>query len=83
MTLSATPIVTKIPKFGITPRQRDLLKFIKRYIAEHDLSPTLEEMRVGLELKSRSNIHYMLAGLAARGHIRQLYARARSIEVVA
>jgi repressor LexA len=68
---------------GITPRQRDLLLFIRRYVAENGGTyPNFREMADALGLKSKSNINYMLACLVERGHIRILPGKSRAIELV-
>ena len=66
----------------LTQRQLQLLKFIQDYVREHDVSPSFEEMRSALKLKSKSGIHRLIQALEERGFIRRLAYRARALEVV-
>lgn len=66
----------------LTQRQLQLLKFIQDYVREHDVSPSFEEMRAALRLKSKSGIHRLIQALEERGFIRRLAYRARALEVV-
>lgn len=66
----------------LTQRQLQLLKFIEDYVREHDVSPSFEEMRSALKLRSKSGIHRLIQGLEERGYIRRLAYRARALEVV-
>jgi repressor LexA len=67
---------------GLTHKQRDCLSFIQSYTDEHGASPSFEEMKAGLGLKSKSGVHRLLDALEERGHIRRMPWRARAIEVV-
>ena len=66
----------------LTQRQLQLLKFIQNYAREHGVSPSFEEMRGALKLRSKSGIHRLISGLEERGYIRRLAYRARALEVV-
>lgn len=66
----------------LTQRQLQLLQFIQDYVREHNVSPSFEEMRSALRLKSKSGIHRLIQGLEERGFIRRLAYRARALEVV-
>jgi repressor LexA len=66
----------------LTQRQLQLLKFIQNYAREHSVSPSFEEMRAALKLRSKSGIHRLISGLEERGYIRRLAYRARALEVV-
>lgn len=66
----------------LTQRQLQLLKYIQEYVREHNVSPSFEEMRAALRLKSKSGIHRLIQGLEERGYIRRLAYRARALEVV-
>lgn len=66
-----------------TPRQNDLLRFLKGHIAAKGFSPSYTEMMDGMGVKSKSGIARLLDGLEARGLIRRLPAQARAIEIVA
>lgn len=66
----------------MTPRQQQLLAFIRSYWAEKHCCPSYEEMMRAVNLRSKSGIHRMILGLEERGFIRRLQNRARSIEIV-
>lgn len=67
----------------MTPRQKQLLDFIKAYTAENDgVSPTFGEMKDAAGLASKSGVHRMVAALEAQRRIRRRAGRARTIEVV-
>jgi repressor LexA len=66
----------------LTQRQLQLLRFIQQYVKEHDVSPSFDEMRSALRLRSKSGIHRLISGLEERGYIRRLAYRARALEVV-
>jgi repressor LexA len=66
----------------LTQRQHQLLEFIHRYMSDHGVPPSFEEMRDALKLKSKSGIHRLIKGLEERGYIRRLAYRARALEVV-
>lgn len=53
----------------MTPRQHELLTFIRGYIAENGYSPSLSEMQRALGLSSKSGPHRMLAALRRDGHL--------------
>jgi repressor LexA len=65
----------------LTQRQRQLLQFIERYVAERGVPPSFEEMRDALKLRSKSGIHRLIIGLEERGYIRRLPYRARALEL--
>ncbi|MFK7866925.1 MAG: transcriptional repressor LexA [Alphaproteobacteria bacterium] len=66
----------------LTRKQYDLLLFIHQYLAKHGVSPSFEEMKEGLGLKSKSGIHRLISGLVERGFLTRLNNRARALEVV-
>ena len=66
----------------LTRKQYELLLFINRRLAEGGVSPSFEEMKDALSLKSKSGIHRLISGLEERGFIRRLAHRARALEVV-
>jgi len=66
----------------LTQRQLQLLRFIQYFVRDHDVSPSFEEMRSALKLRSKSGIHRLISGLEERGYIRRLAYRARALEVV-
>jgi repressor LexA len=65
----------------LTKKQRDLLLFIDDYIRKTGLSPSFEEMKQGLELKSKSGIHRLINALVERGFLVRLPNKARALEV--
>ncbi|GEM_PF-6179259 len=68
---------------AITKRQRALLEFLRKFMAENDgLAPSLMEMARELGLNSTSNVHSMLTRLEQRGVIRRLKFHARAIQLV-
>jgi repressor LexA len=66
----------------LTRKQFDLLMFINRRLGEAGVSPSFDEMRDALGLKSKSGIHRLITGLEERGFIRRLPHRARALEVL-
>jgi repressor LexA len=66
----------------LTRKQYELLLFINRRLADGGVSPSFEEMKDALSLKSKSGIHRLISGLEERGFIRRLAHRARALEVV-
>lgn len=65
----------------LTVKQRNLLVFLRDYIREKGRSPTYDEMRLGLNLRSKSGIHRMICALEERGFVRRVPAQARCIEI--
>jgi repressor LexA len=66
----------------LTGKQRELLDFLTRYIAENHHSPSFDEMREAVGLASKSGIHRLVTALEERGYIHRLANRARAIEVI-
>jgi repressor LexA len=66
----------------LTSKQRELLLFINDKLGESGVSPSFDEMREALDLKSKSGIHRLISALEERGFIRRLPNRARALEVV-
>jgi repressor LexA len=66
----------------LTRKQRELLLFINQRLATTGVSPSFDEMKDALNLKSKSGIHRLVSGLEERGFIRRLPHRARALEVV-
>jgi len=66
----------------LTQKQRDLLMFIYDYTARTGLSPSFEEMKEGLDLKSKSGIHRLINALVERGFLARLPNKARALDVV-
>src|SRR3954465_286144 len=66
----------------LTAKQRELLLFIDSRLKESGVSPSFDEMREALELKSKSGVHRLISALDERGFIRRLPNRARALEVM-
>jgi len=66
----------------LTAKQRELLMFIQQRLGEGGISPSFDEMREALDLKSKSGVHRLISALEERGFIRRLPNRARALEVV-
>src|SRR6476619_2264082 len=66
----------------LTAKQRDLLMFIHQRLGESGISPSFDEMREALELKSKSGVHRLISALEERRFIRRLPNRARALEVI-
>src|SRR5829696_5705877 len=66
----------------LTAKQRELLMFIDQRLGETGISPSFDEMREALELKSKSGVHRLISALEERGFIRRLPNRARALEVL-
>lgn len=66
----------------LTAKQRELLLFIDLRLKENGISPSFDEMREALDLKSKSGVHRLISALEERGFIRRLPNRARALEVV-
>lgn len=67
----------------LTRKQNELLNYIELVIATEGTSPSFEEMKEALGLKSKSGVHRLVSALEERGYIRRLTNRARALEVVA
>lgn len=66
----------------LTAKQQELLIFIQRRLEEGGVSPSFDEMKDALDLKSKSGIHRLISALEERGFIRRLPNRARALEVI-
>lgn len=66
----------------LTAKQHELLLFINRRLEDSGISPSFEEMKEALDLKSKSGVHRLISALEERGFIRRLPNRARALEVV-
>ena len=66
----------------LTAKQRELLMFIRQRLGDTGISPSFDEMREALDLKSKSGVHRLISALEERGFIRRLANRARALEVV-
>ena len=66
----------------LTKKQRNLLLFINKKLRASGVSPSYEEMKQSLNLKSKSGIHRLISALEERGFIRRLPHKARALEVI-
>ncbi len=67
-------------KYSLTPKQAELLDYIRGYMeTSGGVAPSYSEMVAGIGLTAKSNIHRLLGGLAERGHIAQIKGRSRSV----
>ena len=66
----------------LTPKQHQLLVYIDGFIKENGHSPSFEEMKVAVGLKSKSGIYMLISALEERGFIRKLAHKARALEVL-
>ncbi|HEU0134337.1 MAG TPA: transcriptional repressor LexA, partial [Allosphingosinicella sp.] len=66
----------------LTRKQSELLTYIQARLAESGVSPSFEEMKEALELKSKSGVHRLISALEERGFIRRLPNRARALEIL-
>src|SRR6185503_17952356 len=87
--LTESPIVPRrsafVPWGGgqmLTRKQHELLCYIHDRLAESGVSPSFEEMKEALDLKSKSGVHRLISALEERGFIRRLPNRARALEVL-
>jgi len=66
----------------LTKKQRNLLLYINKKIRSTGISPSYDEMRNSLNLKSKSGIHRLISALEERGFIKRLAHKARALEVL-
>ena len=66
----------------LTRKQHELLCFINERLGETGVSPSFEEMKEALDLKSKSGVHRLISALEERHFIRRLPNRARALEVL-
>ncbi len=66
----------------LTRKQHELLTYIHQHLDDHGISPSFDEMKEALNLKSKSGIHRLITGLEERGFIRRLAHKARALEVL-
>ena len=66
----------------LTKKQKNLLMFINKKLRSSGVSPSYEEMKESLNLKSKSGIHRLISALEERGFIKRLAHKARALEVI-
>ena len=65
----------------LTKKQKELFDYLCNYISIHKISPSFEEMREAVNLKSKSGIHRLITSLEQRGFIKRLKHKARAMEI--
>ena len=66
----------------LTKKQHELLLFLEEKIAQYGVTPSFEEMKNKVGLKSKSGIHRLISALEDRGFIKKLPFKARAIEIL-
>ncbi|WBU57932.1 transcriptional repressor LexA [Paracoccus sediminicola] len=66
----------------LTKKQIELLEFIQKRMAQDGIPPSFDEMKIALDLRSKSGIHRLVTALEERGFIRRLPHRARALEIL-
>jgi repressor LexA len=66
----------------LTRKQSELLTYIQAELSKSGVSPSFEEMKEALALKSKSGVHRLISALEERGFIRRLPNRARALEIL-
>jgi repressor LexA len=65
----------------LTKKQKELFVYLKDYISSNEISPSFEEMKNAVNLKSKSGIHRLITSLEQRGYIKRLKHKARVMEI--
>ena len=65
----------------LTKKQKQLFDFLTSYINKNSISPSFEEMKIAVNLKSKSGIHRLITSLEQRGFIKRLKHKARAMEI--
>ena len=65
----------------LTKKQKELYDFLCEYISQNEISPSFEEMKDAVNLKSKSGIHRLITSLEQRGFIKRLKHKARAMEI--
>ncbi len=66
----------------LTSKQLKLLEFLRESLNKNSISPSFEEMKLALGLKSKSGIHRLITALEERGFIQRLHNKARAINII-
>ncbi len=66
----------------LTKKQKELFDYLSNYILKNNISPSFEEMKQAVNLKSKSGIHRLITSLEQRGFIRRLKHKARAMEII-
>ena len=65
----------------LTKKQKELFVYLRDYISSNDISPSFEEMKNAVNLKSKSGIHRLITSLEQRGYIKRIKHKARAMEI--
>ena len=65
----------------LTRKQKELFDYLCSYISKNSISPSFEEMKIAVKLKSKSGIHRLITSLEERGFIKRLKHKARAMEI--
>ena len=65
----------------LTKKQKELFDYLCDYVSQHSISPSFEEMKEAVNLKSKSGIHRLITSLEQRGFIKRLKHKARAMEI--
>ena len=65
----------------LTRKQKELFEYLTDYIYNNNISPSFEEMKSAVNLKSKSGIHRLITSLEQRGFIKRLKHKARALEI--
>jgi|TARA_R110002167_G_scaffold276385_1_gene482350 repressor LexA len=71
-----------LEKDMLTPKQLKLFKYLKNYFKEHEYMPTFEEMKVYMNIKSKSGVHNMLGSIEYKGYVERIPAHHRAIKII-
>ena len=66
----------------LTKKQKELFIYLKTFISNNEISPSFEEMKNAVNLKSKSGIHSLITSLEQRGYIKRLKHKARAMEII-
>jgi len=66
----------------LTKKQKELFDYLSNYISKKNISPSFEEMKIAVNLKSKSGIHRLITSLEQRGFIKRLKHKARAMEII-
>ena len=66
----------------LTKKQKELLNYIQSFQNKNGVTPSYEEMKAALNLKSKSGIHRLIIALEERGFVKRLAHKARALEII-
>ena len=66
----------------LTKKQKELFDYLQIYMSNNQISPSFEEMKEAVNLKSKSGIHRLISSLEERGFIKRLKHKARAMEII-